>query len=157
VASASSPTPERLARGPVAPPRIDETHFRPFWRACDRIEKLCAAGLITLHEARSAAAFRALYERAHAGPGALRAADLSALRAGKHCRRPVPAMTEAQATALARLRRIREALGALYELLEMAVIEELPWSAIGERLDVDQRTARAWCVAGLAALAAALA
>ena len=76
------------------------------------------------------------------------------MRQAKHCRRPMPEMTEAQTTALARLRRIKEALGALYDLLEMAVIEELPWTAIGRRLGIDHRTARTWCGAAIAALAA---
>ena len=63
-------------------------------------------------------------------------------------------MTETQARALAHLHRIKETLGSLYALLEMALIEELPWSAIGRRLGVDQRTARKWCCAAISALAA---
>jgi hypothetical protein len=152
--TSSSPTPERLTRGPIAPPQIDDRAFKPYWRACDRVERLCTTGLITLRELRAAHAFRELYTRAHAGPGGLRAADPTRVRIGKHCRGPMPEMTEVQATALARLRRIRMALGALYPLLEAAVIEELPWTEHGRRLGIDQRTARDWCCAAIAALAA---
>jgi hypothetical protein len=150
----NAPTAERWHHDALAPPQIDNAHFRPFWRVCDRIEKLCAAGLITPHELRAAQAFRLLHERAQAGPGGLRAADLTAVGAGKHCRRPMATMTEAQAEALARLRRIREALGALCALLEMAMVEEMPWAALGRRLGIDHRTARKWVAAATAALAA---
>jgi hypothetical protein len=149
----NAPTAERWHHDALAPPQIDHAHFRLFWRVCDRIEKLCTAGLITPREFRAALAFRALYERAHAGPGGLRATDLTAVRIGRNCRRPMPEMTEAQAEALARLRRIRIALGALYDLLEMAVIEEMPWTAIGRRIGIDHRTVRTWCVAAISALA----
>jgi hypothetical protein len=76
--SSSSPTTERLAHGAVAPPQIDEHAFKPFWRACDRLAKLHAAGSITAHEFCAAVAFRTTYERARRGPGGLRAADLTA-------------------------------------------------------------------------------
>ena len=66
----------------------------------------------------------------------------------------MPPMSEARIVALARLHRIREAFGALYDLIELAIVEEMPWTATGKRLDVDQRTARTWCIAALAALAA---
>jgi hypothetical protein len=151
----NAPTPERRQHSAdLVPPQIDDAYFRPFWRVCDRVEALCTAGLITLPELRAAHAFRALYERAHAGPGGLRAMDLAAIRIDKHCRRPVPAMTAAQAEALAGLRRIKEALGALFDLLELALIEEVSWAALGRRLGVDCRTARTWAVAAISALAA---
>ena len=65
----------------------------------------------------------------------------------------MPERTEAQAEALARLRRIKMALGALFTLLELALIEELTWRDIGRRLRIDQRTARKWVAAACAALA----
>ena len=151
--ASSTPTPERLAHGPVAPPRVDDAHFRQYWRICDRIETLCGAGLISPRELRAAQAFRAIHERAHAGPGGLRAANFAAVRLGKHCGKPSE-RTAAQAEALARLHRVKMALGALYDLLEMAVIEEMPWTAIGKRLHIDQRTARKWGCAAIAGLAA---
>jgi hypothetical protein len=76
--ASASPTAERLAHGAVAPPQIDEHAFKPFWRACDRLDTL----------------------------------------------------------------------------LEMALIEEMPWGVLGRRLGIDPHTARTWCVAAISALAA---
>ena len=126
--------------------------FRPAWRRVDRLEKLCAAGMINPRELRAAVAFRQIYERAHSGQ--LRAGNMTAVYVDKHCRRPMPGMGEAQAAALARLHVVREALGALYDLLEMVVIEEMSWTALAQRIDIDPRIARQWVAAAIAALAA---
>jgi hypothetical protein len=124
--ASSTPSAERRQHGRLVPPEINERAFRPFWRASDRIEKLHLRGAISAREMRAAAEFRRLYERAYAGPGGLRAADLSAVRQAKHCGKPVPTMTEGQVEALGRLRRIRQALSSLYDLLELALITEFP-------------------------------
>lgn len=100
-------------RAPITPPQIDDRAFKPYFRACDRVEKLCVAGLITPHELRAAHAFRRLYDLAYAGPGGLRAANLAVVRVDKHCRRPLRGMSEGQAAAIGRLRRIKDALRGL--------------------------------------------
>ena len=149
----TSPSAERRQHGVIAPPQIDDRAFRPFFRAQNPVEKLCLCGLITPHELRAAVTFRALHERANAGAGGLRAADLSAVRIDKHCGRALPEMTVAQAEALARLSQIKQALGSLYTLVELAIVEELSWAALGRRLNIDQRTARKWVAGAIAALA----
>jgi hypothetical protein len=152
-AASNSPTLEYRRRHAVEAPVIDDGMYRPAWRRVDRIEKLHLAGAISAHEYRAAIEYRGTYERGYAGPGGLRAAELTAVRMDKNCRRPMPAMTETQARALASLRRIKETLGALYDLLELTIIAEMPWTAIGKRLHINQRTARVWCLAAVAALA----
>jgi hypothetical protein len=148
----NAPSLEYRRHHPVEAPIIDDAHFRQAWRRADRLDKLVRAGLITRREHHAAAAFRALYELAHRGPGSLRAQDWNAVRAGKHCRRPATTMTERQAAALTRLRVIAKSLGRLYPLLEWTVVEEESWCAIGRRLHIDRHTARVWSLAAIASL-----
>ena len=153
--ASTSPTVERRQHGAIAPPQIDDRAFRPYFRARDPVEKLCLCGAITPHELQAAVTFRALHERANAGPGGLRAADMEAVRAGKHCGRALPEITGRQLDALARLDQIRKALGwRRFRLLTAVIVDETPWVRLGKRLRVDMRTAKKRIVAALSALAA---
>jgi hypothetical protein len=151
-APGTSPTPEFLRHGPVEPPQVDGTAFRPYWRRGDRLERLCRTGVITPAELRAATAFRALWERAHRGD--THAMQWGGVTLDRHCwgRRPEPG--ERQLGALHRLRVIRHQLGALFILLEMAVVAEASWCEIGHRLGIDPKTARTWSCAAIAGLAA---
>jgi hypothetical protein len=152
-AASNTPTPERRARGPLAPPRVDRAHFRQCWAAVDPLDRMLAAGLITLRQRRAAIAFRATWDAAFRG--SVKVQDWNAVRPGRQCGKSAPMMTERQADSLARLKQIRDRLdAALYLLLEWCLIEELRWSTIGNRLAIDHRTARSWCAAAISALAA---
>jgi hypothetical protein len=62
---------------------------------------------------------------------------------------------ERQLAAVARLKQVAAELGGVaYGLLELAIVDELCWAAIGRRLQVDGKTARSWTVAAVKALAA---
>jgi hypothetical protein len=148
----NAPSAEYQQHGAFEEPKLDEAAFRPFWRRRDRLEKLYATGLITSRELRAAIAFRTAWEVAHRGT--LHAAPWDVVRLDRHCRRPPPGPGEHQLAALRRLAAVRQALGALYELLRMAVLEEMSWCEIGRRLDVHHKTAKDWTCAAIAALAA---
>jgi hypothetical protein len=148
----SAPTSEYLQHGSVAPPRIDATEFRPYWRRRDRLERLCADGIITPAELRAAHAFRATWEIAHRED--THPMQWGGVTLDRHCRGRRPEPGDRKLDALRWLRTISRQLGALFVLLELAVIEELSWCALGRRLDVDSRTARTWSCAAIAGLAA---
>ena len=63
-------------------------------------------------------------------------------------------MTERQADALDLVRRVETALGALYVLLVWFVVEDLASRELADRLAVNPRTAKTWCAAAVAGLAA---
>lgn len=151
--SITSPSPERARHGTVLPPAIDDAHFRQYWKAQDRVEKLCLAGLITPRELRAANAFRIVFE--HAFAGALRTQGWNFLRLDKHCLRPNdrPGISDRQVAALLRVRKVAQALGALFPLLTWAVVEDASWTEIGRRLGISCRTAQRWTAASLSALA----
>jgi hypothetical protein len=151
-AAGNRPAPEYLQHGPIAPPRIDATEFRPYWRRRDRIERLCVDGVITPAELRAALAFRGAWEIAHRGD--THVMQWGGVTLDRHCRGRRPEPGERRLTALRRLEVIRRQLGALFVLLEMAVIEGLSWCAVGRRLGIDSRTARTWSCAAIAGLAA---
>jgi len=151
----TSPSPERSRHGPLLPPEISDAHFRQYWRAQDRVEKLHLAGLITAAELRAAIAFRTLYHRAHGGD--LRTQQWDFIKIDRNCRRPaaLPGMDDRRIAALRRLEAIATALGALYRVVELVVIDELSWSEARRRLSLgDCRTCKKWAAAALAALAA---
>lgn len=85
-AATASPTRERRARGNLAPPRIDDAHFRQCWVAVDPIERLLAAGLITPAEKRAADRFRTTWDAAC--KSALSAQRWDGVTLDRHCRRP---------------------------------------------------------------------
>jgi hypothetical protein len=124
VSNSAAPTLEYRRHHPVEAPRIDSTAFRPAWRRVDRLDQLLVTGVITPQQRAAAAAFRALYEHVHAGD--LQAQDLAAMRTSKHCGRS-PERPLQRLGAVRRLSEIAKALGALYPLLVMVVIEELSW------------------------------
>jgi hypothetical protein len=148
----NAPTAEYRRHHAVEEPVIDEHQFRPAWRRRDRLDKLVDAGAINIREYRAALVFRRLHERALTGASASSVWNRTFV--DRHCRAPLLEMTEAQATALARLDAVKKALGALYELLEMCVVGDVPWCRIGQRFAVDPKTARKWAAASIAALAA---
>lgn len=55
--------------------------------------------------------------------------------------------------ALARLAEIRAALGALFVLLKLVIVDDASWCAIGRQFGIDARTAKAWCAGAIAGLA----
>jgi hypothetical protein len=146
------PTPEYLQHGPIAPPCIDATEFRPYWRRRDRLEKLCADDVITPAELRAAHAFRANWEIAHRGDS--HPMQWNGITLDRHCRGRRPEPSDRKLDALRWLRTRSAQLGALFVLLEMVAIEDLSWCAIGRRFGIDSRTARTWSCAAIAGLAA---
>ena len=60
----------------------------------------------------------------------------------------------ARVDALARLAIVRAELGSFaIELLEVVFVDDRTWSSLGHGLGIDPRTARAWTIAALRALA----
>jgi hypothetical protein len=147
----SSPSPFYQQHHQVEPPRIDATTFRPGWRRRTRLDSLFDARLITGPEHRCATRFRALYERAQ--QGAVRVSPWR-LYVDAGCRRlrtePGDAMLDAGAWSA----RVERSLGGLYPLVVWLVVEDCVWCEIGRRLDIDRRTAKTWCAAAVAGLAA---
>jgi hypothetical protein len=151
----TQPTAHYRQHHDVEEPRIDGRAFRPAWRRRDHLDTLEKRGLINLKEWHAAFGFRITYETAHFG--AWRTSDPAAVHAGKHCRRRSAAeLSERQANALGWLRALEPPLGALFPLLELAVVEQLSWHELGRWLTVDPKTARAWTVTAIKALAVLL-
>jgi hypothetical protein len=149
----SSPTPERLARGPLLPPRVDDTQFRLHWSAVDPVERLFEGRLISAREKAAAGRFRATYDAAFVDT--LRAHSWDGVRSRRHCGGSAPLRSERQADALASLAQIRRQLGSgCFAVIEAVLILELPWTEIGRRLRRCPRTAKTRCAAAIAALAA---
>ena len=149
----NSPSPHYRQHHQVQEPRIDSGTFHPAWRRRTRLDQLFDAGRITAREHRIATEFRRLYETAHRG--ALSASTWDRVFVDPGCRQaPAPEMTERQADALDLVRRVETALGALYVLLVWFVVEDLASRELADRLAVDPRTAKTWCAAAVAGLAA---
>jgi hypothetical protein len=151
IPSSNQPTIEFRQHHAVEAPAIDHRENRPGWRVKSRLDGLLAAKLITTTEYHRALSFRRLYETASKGVAASSVWNRSFV--DPHCRAPAPEMGERQAAALARLAQIRTAIGALYVLLLLIVVEDAPWCAIGRHFGIDARTAQRWAVASIAALA----
>jgi hypothetical protein len=147
----NSPSTFYRAHHQVEAPAVDQWEYRPGWRVKTGLDGLLAAGLINGREYRLATEFRRLYEMAHRG--AMGGSTWEKVFTDRHCRRPQLERSESEIDALARVRRIEHALGALFPLLKMCVVDELTWCEIGRRLAVDARTAKTWAAAAIAALA----
>ena len=115
------------------------------------LDQLLDKDMITGREYQQALRFRRTYEAGHCA--ALTGSAWDKVYADRYCRTPAPEMTERQAGALARLAAIRAALGALHGLLELVVIDDASWCAIGRQFGIDARTAKAWCAGAIAGLA----
>ena len=70
------------------------------------------------------------------------------------CRRLRTEPGDAMLDAGAWIARVERSLGGLYPLVVWLVVEDCVWCEIGRRLDVDRRTAKTWCAAAVAAVAA---
>jgi hypothetical protein len=132
----------------VEPPAIDFGQWRPYWRVRTRLDRLLLDGAITPQEWSVAAALRATMEAARAAMLPTRSWDRE-----PHGRSPGPALAR-RADALARLDGVRANLGsfALW-LLEACLADDASWRYLGARLGVDPKTARAWTIAAIRALA----
>jgi hypothetical protein len=136
----------------VEAPAVDQREYRPGWRIKSPLDGLLAAKLITPRQWRAAVAFRAAYERAM--KGAVQVGRWGAVYVDPHCRQPRPERSEAELDATGLVRGAEAALGALYPLVVWLAVDGLTWRDFADRLDVDPRTARRWCAAAIAALAA---
>jgi hypothetical protein len=137
----------------VETPQIEGPTFRPGWRVKTRLDKLSTDSLISLAEWRAGLAFGAAAERL--ARVAMRTSAWNEVAVDKHCGTPGRAMSEAQLDAAARLRKVREALGpGVLELLTAHIVEDLSWCTLGQHCGVDRRTAKAWAIAAIKALAA---
>jgi hypothetical protein len=101
----AGPTRRRRQHGPVEPPKIDGTAFKPFWKARTRVDQLAAAGAISAAEWTAAIAYRATVETAFGSLARSRLGDLGTGRAPLR-RAASPAPGEHQLAAVARLKRV---------------------------------------------------
>jgi hypothetical protein len=136
----------------VEAPAIDQREYRPGWRVKTGLDGLLAAGAITPRQWQAAIGFRLVHERASLR--STRVSTWSAVYVDRHCRRPHDERSQASLDAGAWIERVKAALGALYVLLVWFVVEDLTWRELAGRLDIDRRTAKTWCAAAVAALAA---
>lgn len=133
----------------LEPPAIDMGTWRPYWRVRTRLDRLLLDGAITSHEWRAAVRLRALCEAAqtailpiHRLDGEPRGGDSG------------PALVR-RVDALARLEIVRAGLGSFaVGLLEVCLVDDCSWRYLGHRLGIDPKTARAWTITALHALAA---
>jgi hypothetical protein len=65
----------RRQHGPVEPPKIDGTAFKPFWKARSRVDRLLADGAINAAEWAAAIDYRATVETAFGSLTRSRLAD----------------------------------------------------------------------------------
>jgi hypothetical protein len=139
------PTEHFLQHHDVEPPLIDASSFRPAWRVRTRLERLLLYRLITPAEWFAAVTLRLAVERiASAGLHAIPTVFMPG-----HNKTPQDC---SQADAYCR--RAAEILGeTIYPMLLACVVEDLSWIALGERMHVDARTARAWVVVAIKLLA----
>jgi hypothetical protein len=130
----------------VEQPRIDTLTFRPYWSVRDRtqLDKLMADGSISLREWLAAIRFRdavrylAGERRGYEGGGAAQPRTATIFRFD----------------ALALVRRVRAGLGPVAAaLVWWCAVADESWAAIGARFRIDPKTARAWTIAALHALA----
>jgi len=128
----------------VEAPRVDAGAFRQGWRVRSRLDVLLDEGAIDNAAYEAGRRFRRAWEIAFAerAPALMAFTARSTGRAGAG---PVDRLA-----ALARLRRIAEALGPFdCRLLEQCVVLDLAWTAIGRQHQVADTTARRWTIAAL--------
>jgi hypothetical protein len=133
----------------VEPPAIDALAFRPYWRRRTRLDRLLVNGVITEHEWRAAQHFRGLVEIIRAGDWPAKAFDRGAHVTGGSARG-----IERQFDALARLVVLRRELGTFaVDVLEAHIVDDESWVVLAARWCVHPKTARAWTVTIVKALA----
>jgi hypothetical protein len=119
-----------------------------------RVDRLLADGAISGAEWTAAIAYRGVYETAFGSLTHSKLADIGNGRTPLR-RAASPAPGECQLAAVGCLKQVAAELGGVaYGLLELCIVEDLPWSAIGRRLRVAPKTARSWSVLAIKALAA---
>ncbi|HSR77581.1 MAG TPA: hypothetical protein VLN57_13430 [Xanthobacteraceae bacterium] len=134
----------------VEAPSVDGFSFRQAWRVQTRLDHLLADGAITLRQWHAAVAFREDLETA--ARSAWRAPVWLSVAAGASSSRGET--IGIRLDALARLRHIANALGPFAcALLEACIARDWSWAFLGRRLGVDPKTARAWTVTAIKALA----
>jgi hypothetical protein len=130
-------------------PAIDWGTWRPYWRVRTRLDRLLADGAITPRQWGAASRLRSAFEAAQAG-----IMPIHRLHGGPRRRAAGPPSTH-RADALARLAELRIDLGSVaLGLLEACLVEDRSWASLGRRLGIDPKTARAWTIAAIHALAA---
>jgi hypothetical protein len=132
----------------LEPPMIDLGAWRPYWRIRTRLDRLLLDGAITPHEWQAAVRLRRIIEAA-------RSAVLPVHRLDGEPRGGVsgPALAR-RVDAMARLEQVRAGLGAFaVALLEACLVDDCSWRYLGDRLGIDPKTARAWTITALHALA----
>jgi hypothetical protein len=142
------PTPQFTRHHDIAAPQVDATAFRQGWRVTARLDGLLEAGRIDREQWDGAQQWRRWAEliglshvqRWDVRPDApCHPSDLPMLR---------------RVEAAAKLRACHEALGELrMRLLDCCVARDLSWREIGGLLRMSDKTAIAWTVEALEALA----
>jgi hypothetical protein len=131
-------------------PAIDFGAWRPYWRIRTRLDRLLLDGAITAREWGIASRLRSAFEAAQAGIMPIHQLDGDPRRA-----RAASPPSGHRADALARLNQLRATLGSLtLGLLQACLVEDCSWAWLGKCLAVDPKTARAWTIAAIHALAA---
>ena len=134
----------------VDPPRIDADHFRPAWRVATRLEALRLDGAITDRECAAGVTFRNVWECAFSGTYP----QPQWVRVGSSCGLGPERGSISRLDALATLHSIRGALGPFAcRLLAACAVDDVSWAYLGRALGIDPKTARAWTIAALRALA----
>lgn len=144
----TAPSPFYRQHHEIEDPAIDERQFRPGFQVIFPIDTLLTAKLITREEHDAAVDFRELYEIAT--PQARSAlADFGC--GGTRTRQGDPTSRHDAARRLNEIENLMRPYD--YKLLELSVIDNLSWLALGRRLDLDHRTARKHVAAAIRFLA----
>ena len=150
-APSSAPSAEFRSHHAIEPPAVDARQFRTAWRIRSQVDKLLSAQAISIQEWQHADAFRDMIERAF-GPQ-LRSRDLER-RLGANPAGTPTAVFDCKLDVIAALRRIEHKLGAAaYDLLVLAIVDDLCPAEIGRRLQCDRKTARSRVVRAVKRLA----
>ena len=145
----TEPSPYFTQHHAVEPPAVNEREFRTAWRRRPQLEQLAIDEAISYATFRAGAEFRVLAEIAIIDQWPAKWID----DRGKGGFR-VGALIARRMKALDRLRDIRANLGPwVFGLLERHLVDDLSWAELGRRYGVHGKTARAWTIAALAALA----
>ena len=151
--NSTAPSRERHNHSHLAPPQVDDRHFRQFWRAVDPLDRLVECKLITAVDKIAATRFRAIYDVAFRGT--LQAQDLSALRSGRRSGPALVTMAERQREGLAELKRVRERIGVRrFDLLVLVAVDELHWAGLAKQRRLDVRTLKKRAAEAIKLLAA---
>ena len=135
----------------VEAPRVDDRHFRPAWRVLTRLDGLLADRAITAAEWHAAADYRELVDQV--ARAALIRSPIGRASIGTAGHRVFALSLAGELDALNRLRQIRNRLGAwACTLLDLVLVRDLSWAALGRHYLRDPKTARAWAIAAIKAL-----